>query len=57
MDIRITEVGLRDGIQSESRVLPTETKIRLIDAAVAAGVRSIEATSFVAPQALSLIHI
>jgi hydroxymethylglutaryl-CoA lyase len=52
MQIRVTEVGLRDGIQSEARVLPTATKVRLIDAAVAAGVRSVEATSFVAPQAV-----
>jgi len=52
MTILITEVGLRDGIQSEELIVPTTEKIRLIDALFAAGVRSVEATSFVSPQAV-----
>lgn len=52
MDIHVTEVGLRDGIQAEPRVLATADKIRLINGVVNAGVRSLEATSFVAPQAV-----
>ncbi len=52
MDILITEVGLRDGIQSDRRIVPTAEKIRLIEALFAAGVTSVEATSFVSPQAV-----
>ncbi|MFD1561159.1 hydroxymethylglutaryl-CoA lyase [Paraburkholderia silviterrae] len=52
MNLTITEVGLRDGIQSEAHFVPTADKIRLIDALFAAGVRSIEATSFVSPHAV-----
>ena len=52
MKIAITEVGLRDGIQSESRRVPTEDKVRLLDRVAEAGVRFIEATSFVSPRAV-----
>lgn len=48
----ITEVGLRDGLQMESRFIPTETKLRLLEALMDAGVRHIEATSFVSPRAV-----
>jgi hydroxymethylglutaryl-CoA lyase len=50
--IEITEVGLRDGIQNEALFIPTETKIRLLDALIDAGVRRFEATSFVSPRAV-----
>ena len=43
----IREVGLRDGLQSIARVLPTESKIEWIRAAYAAGEREIEVGSFV----------
>ena len=43
----IREVGLRDGLQSLARVLPTAQKIQWIEAAHAAGVREIEVGSFV----------
>jgi hydroxymethylglutaryl-CoA lyase len=43
----IREVGLRDGLQSIARVLPTESKIEWIRAAHAAGEREIEVGSFV----------
>ena len=52
MKIAITEVGLRDGIQSESRRVSTEDKVRLLDRVAEAGVRFIEATSFVSPRAV-----
>jgi len=52
MQITITEVGPRDGIQSESRFIPTEEKARLIEAIFSAGIRAVEATSFVAPAAV-----
>ncbi|XP_058818495.1 hydroxymethylglutaryl-CoA lyase, mitochondrial [Topomyia yanbarensis] len=45
--VRIVEVGPRDGLQNESMLLPTETKIELINALSETGLRSIEVTSFV----------
>jgi hydroxymethylglutaryl-CoA lyase len=49
--ISIREVGPRDGLQSEDPV-PTEAKIRLLDALSATGVGRIEAVSFVRPEAI-----
>jgi hydroxymethylglutaryl-CoA lyase len=49
-DVTIYEVGPRDGLQNEARNVPTADKIRFIDALVAAGLRSIEITSFVSPK-------
>jgi len=48
----IREVGLRDGLQSIARVLPTPQKIEWIRDAFAAGQREIEVGSFVPPQLL-----
>lgn len=48
--VEIVEVGPRDGLQNESTVLSVEDRIELIDRAVAAGVRRIEAVSFVNPK-------
>ena len=48
--VRIVEVGPRDGLQNEKRALPTATKLELIERLVAAGLRDIEATSFVSPK-------
>lgn len=48
--IRIVEVGPRDGLQNEPQPLPAATKIALIERLVAAGLRSVEATSFVSPK-------
>ena len=48
--VRIVEVGPRDGLQNEKPIVPTATKIALIDRLSAAGLRSIEATSFVSPK-------
>ena len=50
--VLVTEVGTRDGFQSESRFVPTEVKADLINRLIAAGVRSVEATSFVSPRAV-----
>lgn len=47
MDILISEVGPRDGLQSIATVLPLAVKCAWIDAEVAAGVREIEVGSFV----------
>lgn len=50
--VLVTEVGTRDGFQSEARFVPTQMKADLINRLIAAGVRSIEATSFVSPRAV-----
>ncbi len=48
--VRIVEVGPRDGLQNEKRIVSTEVKIEFIRMLVAAGLKSIEATSFVSPK-------
>ena len=48
--VQIREVGPRDGLQNEDIVLPTDHKIRLIDALSGTGLREIEAVSFVHPR-------
>jgi hydroxymethylglutaryl-CoA lyase len=48
--VELVEVGPRDGLQNESEVLPTEAKVRFIDALTAAGHRRIEVTAFVSPK-------
>jgi len=49
MNVRITEVGPRDGLQNESATIPTETKIRFVDALSEAGFEEIEVSAFVSP--------
>lgn len=48
----ICEVGLRDGIQNESRILSVDEKLELLDAIVDSGVKVIEIGSFVHPKAV-----
>jgi hydroxymethylglutaryl-CoA lyase len=48
--IRIIEVGPRDGLQNEATPVPTEAKLSFIAALANAGLREIEATSFVSPK-------
>ena len=50
--VRIYEVGPRDGLQNEATPIPTATKARFIELLAQAGLREIEATSFVAPRAI-----
>ena len=50
MNVRIVEVGPRDGLQNESRPIPTEAKVAFIDALSEAGYEEIEATAFVSPE-------
>ncbi|KPB02655.1 hydroxymethylglutaryl-CoA lyase [Ahrensia marina] len=45
--VRIYEVGPRDGLQNEKTIVPTQTKVALIDLLSNAGFSHIEATSFV----------
>jgi len=48
--VRIVEVGPRDGLQNEKTIVPTATKVELIDRLSETGLASIEATSFVSPK-------
>jgi hydroxymethylglutaryl-CoA lyase len=48
--VDVYEVGPRDGLQNELRIVPLEGKLRLIAALVEAGERRIEVTSFVSPR-------
>lgn len=50
--LQINEVAPRDGFQIETTFVPTDEKIRLIDALSASGLARIEATSFVSPKAI-----
>jgi hydroxymethylglutaryl-CoA lyase len=48
--VRLVEVGPRDGLQNEPDPIATETKLELIERLGAAGIRYIEAASFVSPK-------
>lgn len=50
--VRIVEVGPRDGLQNESTAIETSDKIAFVDGLSAAGLSTIEATSFVSPKAV-----
>jgi hydroxymethylglutaryl-CoA lyase len=50
--VRIYEVGPRDGLQNEAQLVSTEAKLEYIELLRAAGLREIEATSFVSPTAV-----
>lgn len=48
--VEVYEVGPRDGLQNEKIVVPTDTKVAMIERLVDAGVKRIEITSFVNPR-------
>ncbi|MGY8905027.1 MAG: hydroxymethylglutaryl-CoA lyase [Burkholderiales bacterium] len=48
--VKIVDVGPRDGLQNEKEPVPAAVKIELIHRLQAAGLRDIEATSFVSPK-------
>ncbi|XP_077560972.1 hydroxymethylglutaryl-CoA lyase, mitochondrial-like [Haemaphysalis longicornis] len=48
--VKIVEVGARDGLQNEKEIVPTKTKIELINRLANAGLPVVEATSFVSPK-------
>ncbi len=50
--LRVVEVGPRDGFQMEDRFIPTELKVETIDRLAAAGIRDVEAVSFVHPRVI-----
>lgn len=49
-EVRFTEVGPRDGFQNWPQPVATETKVRLVRAALAAGIQRVEATAMVSPK-------
>ena len=51
-EIKICEVGPRDGLQNEKRILTTEEKLVLIEGVVQAGFSVIEVGSFMSPKAV-----
>ena len=48
--VKIIDVGARDGLQNEKQTVPSDVKIELINGLIEAGVRKLEATSFVSPK-------
>ncbi|MEO5702032.1 MAG: hydroxymethylglutaryl-CoA lyase, partial [Casimicrobiaceae bacterium] len=50
--VHVTEVGTRDGFQVEPVLIPAATKAEVIDALIGAGIRRLEATSFVSARAV-----
>jgi hydroxymethylglutaryl-CoA lyase len=50
--VHLVEVGPRDGLQIEQKILSTADKVRLIEAIADAGIREIEVGSFVNPKAV-----
>ncbi len=48
--IKVVEVGPRDGLQNEAKIIATTDKAKLIQGLVAAGLQNIEITSFVSPK-------
>lgn len=46
----ITETGMRDGLQNEKQTVPTDIKVGLGNRLIDAGIRQLEATSFVSPK-------
>jgi len=52
VDVTVSEVGPRDGLQSIKQPMPTDIKIQWIKALAEAGLREIEVASFVPPKLL-----
>lgn len=52
-EVRIVEVGPRDGLQNEKLIFPTDLKIDFIELLIEAGIKYLEATSFVNPKAIA----
>ena len=48
--VTIYEMGPRDGLQNQARLIPTADKIALVDMLSETGLRKIEVTSFVSPK-------
>ena len=51
--VKIVEVGPRDGLQNEPQIVPAAVKIELIERLAGAGLAAVEVTSFVPAHWLS----
>src|SRR6478735_9870665 len=51
-EVKIREVGPRDGFQNEPEVIATADKVRLIEMLARTGLRRLEVTSFVRPDVI-----
>ena len=49
-NVTIYEVGPRDGLQNEKKLIATQDKIKLVDAITSCGFTKVEVTSFVSPK-------
>ena len=56
-DVKIVEVGPRDGLQNEKTSISLETKLELIRRLAQTGVGNMEAGSFVAPRWVPQVYI
>ncbi len=50
--VEVIEVGTRDGLQIERKLIPPAQKVDLVNRMIEAGIRTIEVTSFVSPKAV-----
>ena len=48
--VRMVEVGPRDGLQNEAQIITSADKVKFIQALVACGLKTVEVTSFVSPK-------
>ncbi|KAK6776305.1 hypothetical protein RDI58_027306 [Solanum bulbocastanum] len=48
--VKIVEVGARDGLQNEKKIVPTSVKVELIQKLVSCGLPVVEVTGFVSPK-------
>lgn len=55
--VRIVEVGPRDGLQNEKTSIPVKTKIELVRRLAGTGLQTIEAGSFVSPKWVSQVGL
>ena len=51
-EVRVREVGPRDGFQNEPEIIPTDVKVALVEALGRTGLRRLEVTSFVRPDVI-----
>ena len=56
-DVRVVEVGPRDGLQNEKIILPLETKLKLIQRLAQTGLGSIEAGAFVSSKLVPQVSL
>jgi len=52
VNVRIVEVGPRDGLQNEKAPIPADAKVALVDALSEAGYEEIEVSAFVSPKSI-----